>query len=109
MTQVIDSMSQYIMGHMKESWLCVCLIVAQDSVVYIGTASSAFLMGGFTVVLLNSARENEMTFLGILTNQAKNKTCQRSENLFSRRWFTNRANVDSGMLYACQHGCKPAF
>lgn len=48
MTQVIDSMSQYIMGHVKESWLCVCLIVAQDNVMYVGTASSPFLMGGST-------------------------------------------------------------
>lgn len=109
MTQVIDSMSQYIVGPVKESWLCVYLTVAQDNVMHIGTTSSAFLMGGFTVLLLNSERENEMIFLGILTNPAKNKTCRRSENLFSRRWFINRANIDSGMLYACQHGCKPTF
>lgn len=109
MTQVTDSMSQYIVGPMKESWLCVYLIVAQDNVMHIGTASSAFLICGFTVLLLNSERENEMNFLDILTNQAKNKTCQRSENLFSRRWFINRANIDSGMLFACQQGCKPMF
>jgi hypothetical protein len=66
-------------------------------------------MDGFPVVLLNSERENKMTFLAILTNWAKNKTCQGSENMFSRRWFINRAKGDSGMLYACQLGCKPTF
>lgn len=53
--------------------------------------------------------ENKMTFPAILTNRAKNKTCQRSENMFSKRWFINRANSDSGVLYACQQDCEPTF
>lgn len=55
-------------------------------------------------------RENEnMTFPAIQSNHAKNKTYQRSESMFSKRWFVNRANSDSSMLCACQSGHDLTF
>lgn len=68
-------------------------------------------MVGFTVALPKSGSEgeNKMTFPAIQSSHAKNKTCQRSESVFSKRWFVSRANSDNSMLRACQRGCELTF
>lgn len=91
------------------------LLIAQCKSMHIRKLFWCLLMDGFTAVLPNWEREEKEREGGrydlsaIQTNHAKNKTYQRSESMFSKRWFVNRANSDSSVLCACQSGCELIF